>query len=189
MIQAHLLSIKFCRICNVFKPPRTNHCYECNACVKAFDHHCPWLGTCVGQRNYRFFIGFIMFLALHLLSTVAVCLMVIMGSSLSFGRRMARFPLSLPILIVAFLFSLFALALLGMHSFLVCRSMTTYEMCKKNWESHSGNPFEKSNCLKHLLRLFVNLPHESLIVDDPVVARSDLRLIAEMHRKGQESDI
>lgn len=37
----------------VFRPHRTRHCKSCNKCVEDFDHHCPYLNTCIGHRNYR----------------------------------------------------------------------------------------------------------------------------------------
>ena len=52
------IAIEFCYECGIFRPPRAAHCTTCNACVLEYDHHCPWVGTCVGKRNYKFFVGF-----------------------------------------------------------------------------------------------------------------------------------
>ncbi|XP_058090731.1 protein S-acyltransferase 10-like isoform X2 [Magnolia sinica] len=41
-----------CTYCNVAQPPRSKHCHDCDKCVLQFDHHCVWLGTCIGQGNH-----------------------------------------------------------------------------------------------------------------------------------------
>lgn len=49
---------RYCDLCSVYQPPKAAHCPDCCVCVDGFDHHCVWMGTCIGKRNFRAFVIF-----------------------------------------------------------------------------------------------------------------------------------
>ena len=54
--------IQLCPDCEIVRTPRSRHCGICNRCVERYDHHCPWLNTCVGVNNHSYFLVFILLL-------------------------------------------------------------------------------------------------------------------------------
>eukprot|EP01048_Picozoa_sp_COSAG05_P021974 COSAG05_NODE_4224_length_1615_cov_1.498021_1_plen_317_part_10 len=42
-------------------PLHTYHCRRCGRRAQWFDHHCAWMGACIGRRNMRFFLAFAAF--------------------------------------------------------------------------------------------------------------------------------
>ncbi|AAW41653.2 hypothetical protein CNBB1070 [Cryptococcus deneoformans B-3501A] len=51
---------RYCKNCEHYKPPRAHHCRQCKTCWLKLDHHCPWIGNCVGFYNQGHFIRFLL---------------------------------------------------------------------------------------------------------------------------------
>jgi hypothetical protein len=52
--------MRICQSCRVLKAPRAHHCGMCGVCVPKMDHHCPWINSCVGNSNQRYFFMFLL---------------------------------------------------------------------------------------------------------------------------------
>ena len=46
-------NMEYCNICQVYynEDKKVQHCKMCNICVEKMDHHCVWVGKCVGKNN------------------------------------------------------------------------------------------------------------------------------------------
>ena len=47
-----------CEYCQSKKFHTASHCKSCNYCVLRRDHHCIWIGNCVGLQNHQYFLNF-----------------------------------------------------------------------------------------------------------------------------------
>jgi len=153
-VRGKSFKLKYCYTCKIFRPPRASHCSVCDNCVDRFDHHCPWVGNCVGRRNYKYFFLFLASLTVYCayllaLSVTALVLRTKAPNS-DFQTAMREGPLSPVVALVAF-FSIWSVAgLAGFHSYLTAHNMTTNEDIKGTFkESNGGNPFSSGSSCKN----------------------------------------
>ncbi|XP_055353435.1 palmitoyltransferase ZDHHC3-like [Paramacrobiotus metropolitanus] len=56
-------NMTICQRCDMFRPPRAHHCRICQGCIRKMDHHCPWINNCVGAYNQKYFLQFLVWVA------------------------------------------------------------------------------------------------------------------------------
>eukprot|EP00053_Salpingoeca_punica_P004999 m.52131 g.52131 ORF g.52131 m.52131 type:complete len:300 (-) comp13044_c0_seq1:232-1131(-) len=170
------MRLKRCTTCNIVRPPRCSHCSTCDNCVDGFDHHCPWMGNCVGSGNYRFFYGFLMATTAGTMIILSVSIYRITRIShdtdKNFLDTLADYPKSIAVIVITF----FALWLVGgmacMHTSLITQNVTTNESIKHGVNHKS--PFSTSvcgNCLGGLCG--ARLPSRFLMYRSPIIISMD----------------
>lgn len=134
--------VKYCTVCDIWRPPRAHHCRVCDSCVDTQDHHCVWLNNCVGRRNYRYFFTFITFgtiLGIYLcFVSLGLCLHYASEYGVSFGSAVDDNRVAFAMFIYGLLIFMYPASLTGYHLFLMGRGETTRELL-------TSRKFEKQN--------------------------------------------
>ncbi|XP_007484867.1 palmitoyltransferase ZDHHC14 isoform X3 [Monodelphis domestica] len=153
IINGQTVKLKYCFTCKIFRPPRASHCSLCDNCVERFDHHCPWVGNCVGKRNYRFFYMFILslsFLTVFIFAFV-ITHVILRSQQTGFLNALKDSPASVLEAVVCF-FSVWSIVgLSGFHTYLISSNQTTNEDIKGSWSNKRGkenyNPYSYGNII------------------------------------------
>lgn len=156
LVNGIIVRVKYCHTCMLYRPPRCSHCAICNNCVERFDHHCPWVGQCIGKRNYRFFFMFVS-------STTVLCFYVFAFCWVNLKKIMAAYqcnlwgailksPVSGILILYTFIAAWFVGGLTVFHLYLVSTNQTTYENFRYRYD-RKMNPFNRG-CALNIKEIF-----------------------------------
>ncbi|KAF8636073.1 hypothetical protein AX17_003780 [Amanita inopinata Kibby_2008] len=116
---------RYCTRDCIVKPHRAHHCRNCGTCVLKYDHHCPWIGQCVGARNHKFFLNFTQAVAIFTTYVLATLLAYTIHDTAVLNDDVD--PQRIVIIALAGLFALFNWTLTVSHILLITKSQTTVE--------------------------------------------------------------
>jgi len=125
--------VRFCNKCQSKKPDRAHHCSSCKRCVLKMDHHCPWLATCVGLRNYKAFLLFLIYLTLFCWTCFSTSAYWVWSEILSDGQYTESF-MPVNYVLLAVLSGIIGIVMTGFtawHLWLTARGQTTIESLEK----------------------------------------------------------
>lgn len=150
---------QLCHTCRIQRPLRSKHCRTCRRCVALFDHHCPYVGNCVGRRNYRWFFGYaFMFF---------VCCSIWLITAVLYLRSVEFSWLVLLVAMYFVPFWCFSVMLSSYHANLTLMNQTTNEqinMSKYDYITATSNKFDKG-MLNNFVQRFFPSPQDPTIAE------------------------
>ena len=183
-IGGHILKYNYCYSCYLFRPPRTSHCAVCDNCVERFDHHCLWLGTCIGKNNYKYFYTLLGSLNINAIFQLIFCAYVLSFEVKKIKNKENKgYTFIITIGCIMLYNLLFEIIFIGklfvLHTYLIFKGLTFYEYSKEKMRQYPDNlnPFNKYKFFSKKCILFRDN------------AKSNLLTALESEKKNQKNDI
>ena len=159
------VEIKYCTICHLEQPLRTKHCKSCDQCIATHDHHCPWIGNCVGERNKARFYYYLVVQLVQMVTAISLGIKYLVENVEEHRREFSKLTiLEFYIGAACFFtlaFSAFVIALIVFHTILASKALTSWEYISwmritylKVWPRKFGSPFTEGSTVANLRQFF-----------------------------------
>ncbi|KAF2070295.1 hypothetical protein CYY_008387 [Polysphondylium violaceum] len=139
----------YCKFCKIYVPLRSKHCSSCERCIYKFDHHCVFIGSCVGLDNHKAFWSFLLAEALLLALGFRIITSGYQYAPTIKDWLWTNSTIIPPTLLIVGGFCM-PLALFCFHSYLILTNQTSWEFSKYNtinflkvYAKRGLNPFNK----------------------------------------------
>uniref|UniRef100_A0A8D0AAQ7 Palmitoyltransferase n=1 Tax=Sander lucioperca TaxID=283035 RepID=A0A8D0AAQ7_SANLU len=165
-INNQIVKLKYCYTCKIFRPPRASHCSICDNCVDRFDHHCPWVGNCVGKRNYRFFYMFTLSLSLLTIYIFTFDIIHVVMRKYPVSHLSNQKEQTCRRIVLVCFFTLWSVVgLTGFHTYLISLNQTTNEDIKGSWSGKNRvqNPYSHKNIIKNCCEVLCGPVYPSVL--------------------------
>ena len=159
MLGGSTYTLKVCRTCKIIRPLRSFHCDLCDCCILEhggllcvciyiyiyiyIDHHCPWVGNCIGLRNRRFFARTVFYLTALILLTMFSLIYRLIEIRYTDEDGTGSWIVALCIFLIIFMF-IFCCSTGGAtcsQCSTICEGTTTNEVVRHRWKE-TKNPFD-----------------------------------------------
>ena len=156
---------KYCTICHLEMPLRTKHCKKCDYCVATHDHHCPWIGNCVGERNKARFYYYLIVQHIQMVFAISLGIKYLIENiedhrAMEWDLTLLEIWIGLAVLVTTG-FILFVTALIFFHTILAAKNLTSWEFISwmritylKVWPRKYGSPFTLGSPSQNLRQFF-----------------------------------
>jgi palmitoyltransferase ZDHHC9/14/18 len=130
------------------------------------DHHCPWVGNCVGKRNHKYFASFILYTGIHCIFAVISGILALIGKYPMYLNKEIML-INFPCWITTIFSAMMAFTLIpfgGYHFWLIFTGKTTNEEMRGRYDMWEGNPYDRGSCLSNCKVSFSTFP--SMVFED-----------------------